>query len=154
MKTVKIIITLVMLLALTLYLPINVKASSDINDKIINERQLYPGTVINGDELFVSRAKQKTINMTIKRSTIIQVTRSSSSTGMNLEITPTGHYVEIAIFKRGSETEVIGKSKHAPAGQMSAFQWTAAELGDTLDVDIFISAYANVSVYLLGSVIY
>lgn len=152
MKIIKTIITLIILLAITIYLPISVKATTDINDRIIEERKLYPGIVTNVEELLGARFITRNINTRIYRSTRIQVTRTSSNTGMNLEITPTGHYVEIAIFKRNSETEVIGRGYVAPAGQMSAFQWSASELGDTLDVDVFISACANVWVTLLGAV--
>lgn len=56
--------------------------------------------------------------------------------------------------KRGSTTEVIGTSFTAPADRMTAWQWSAAELGNNTQIDVFISATANVNVYAYGAITY
>ncbi len=155
MKILKITITLMVLLMLTLYLPVNVKAFTEDNDRIINERKLYNGTINNINESIMPRYSTYTFNnMSFKRSTIISVTRSSTNTGISMFIKPNGHYVEVAIFEAGSSTNVIGTAKIANVGVYSSLNWSNSELGNIKNVDVFITAYSNVDVSLEGSFTY
>lgn len=155
MKILKTSIITIVLMVITLCLPISAKASSDMRDIILNERQLYYNSIDNTNDLFSLRAtNRRVISETINRSTTIPITRSSTSEGINMEITPNGHYLLVALFKRGSTTELIGSSFTAPANRMTAWQWSASELGNNREIDVFISATADVSVYAYGAITY
>lgn len=155
MKILKVSIITIVLLATALCLPISAKASSDMHNIILNERQLYFNSMENSNDFFSTRAMAQTvINRNINRSVTIPITRSSLNNGINIEITPVGHYLLVALFKRGSTTEVIGTSFTAPADRMTAWQWSAAELGNNTQIDVFISATANVNVYAYGAITY
>ncbi len=153
MKILKSSIITILLLVITLYLPTIVKATSNTNDIILNERKLYSNSIDNSNSLF-SLNSQTVLNSTFKRSTTIPITRSSLNSSINMEITPAGHYVLVALFKKGSTTETIASSFTAPAGRMTAYQWLASELGDNKEIDVFISATADVNVTILGSITY
>lgn len=152
MKYIKMVLISVMLIIFSIYLPTSVMATTN-NNKIIQEAEENPGTIISIDPV-QSRIASTSFHSYVNRSARIQVDRTSTNTGISLNITIQGNYdMDICIFARGTTT-VVGYTHTAKAGQMTTMSWSASELGNTRSVDIFMTSYTNVTQYVYGAISY
>lgn len=160
MKILKKLLLIVLLTTIVMYIPTTVKATS-CDEAIIQEAQ--KDSVIHIDltnkegisplESFT----EKTINFpAVWRSIRISITRTPGSSGISMAgINYGSNYVDVCIFKRGTNT-IVGHTKTInPYASPIALIWTSSSLlDDTREVDLFFTMYGEYTNPMTVDVIY
>lgn len=146
------IISILLIFITVIYIPLTVKANSD--EKILQDARefLNQSTTIKLD--YDARIIAKKFNENIRHAGNIPITRTNKNSGISLFITQdSGYTADVCIFTKDAST-VLGRTQKAPDNTPVTLIWTANELGDNLDVLIYITCYRDISYRVWGSISY
>lgn len=148
-------IVIVSLVVLTIiFNPIFVNAAI-IEDACEEVMIQNPITVVNSTDIMPLGIGEP-FNQNFVRSRIVSITRTNSSTGIELVVNVTcGYDVDFCIFKSGT-SQIVGNTKRvSPTGAgFTTIMWSASELTSDLNVDVFMTCYRDVSVRVSGTISY